>query len=90
MSLIEDIDEILELDRRKRADLDRVPLERTKRCSNYSRVMDLEESLYRKMRNKDIVRSVYNIDITQIYNKINKNLSKDKQLFNPFTKRKEV
>lgn len=90
MSLIDDLDEILEIERRKRIDLDKVPLERVKRCGNYTREIDIEESLYKKMKNKEIVRSVYNIDIIQIYNKINKNLSKDKQLFNPFIKRKEV
>lgn len=89
MSLVDKIDEIIGLNNRRLIELRNVPLEDTRRIGRYDYALDLEESLYCKLKEQEKINKKYNMKISELYEQINKNLNDDKKLFNPFIKKGE-
>lgn len=84
MNLVDKLDEIIELNKKRLVELKNVPLEDTKRIGNYEYEMDIKESLYKKLKQQEKINQKYNMEISELYEKINKNLRNGDKLVNPF------
>lgn len=89
MSLVDKLDEIIELNNRRLIELRNVPLEDTRRIGRYDYALDLEESLCCKLKEQEKINKKYDMEISKLYEQINKDLNNDKKLFNPFVKKGE-
>lgn len=89
MNLVDKLDEIIELNNRRLIELRNVPLEDTRRIGRYDYALDLEESLCWKLKEQEKINKKYDMEISELYEQINKNLNNDKKLFNPFIKKGE-
>ena len=89
MNLVDKLDEIIELNNRRLIELRNVPLEDTRRIGRYDYALDLEESLCWKLKEPEKINKKYDMEISELYEQINKNLNNDKKLFNPFIKKGE-
>lgn len=89
MSLVDKLDKIIELNNRRLIELRNVPLEDTRRIGRYDYALDLEESLCWKLKEQEKINKKYDMEISELYEQINKNLNNDKKLFNPFIKKGE-
>ena len=89
MNLVDKLDEIIELNNRRLIELRNVPLEDTRRICRYDYALDLEESLCWKLKEQEKINKKYDMEISELYEQINKNLNNDKKLFNPFIKKGE-
>ena len=84
MNLIDKLDEIIELNQRRFNELKNVPLEDTKRIGRYEYELDIEESLYNKLKQQKKINQKYNLEISKLYQELNKNLDDNYKLENPF------
>lgn len=84
MNLIDKLDEIIELNKKRFSELKNVPLESTRRIGRYEYEIDFEESLYIKLKQQEKINKIYNSQIDELYKKINENLDDNNKLENPF------
>lgn len=84
MSLVDKLDEIIELNNKKFKEISNVPLESTRRIGRYEYEIDFEESLYIKLKQQEKINKIYNSQIDELYKKINENLDDNNKLENPF------
>lgn len=84
MNLIDKLNEIIELNQRRFNELKNVPLEDTRRIGRYEYELDIEESLYNKLKQQEKINQKYNLETSKLYQEINKNLDDNYKLDNPF------
>lgn len=84
MNLIDKLDEIIEVNKKRMKEFREVPLERTKRIGRYEYELDIEESLYNKLNQQENINKKYNLEIDELYKKLNENLDDSNKLENPF------
>ena len=84
MNLIDKLDEIIEVNKKRMKEFREVPLERTKRIGRYEYELDIEESLYNKLNQQENINKKYNLEIAELYKKLNENLDDNNKLENPF------
>lgn len=84
MSLVDKLDEIIELNQRRFNELKNIPLEDTKRIGRYEYELDIEESLYNKIKQQEKINQKYNLETSKLYEELNKNLDDNNKLENPF------
>lgn len=84
MSLVDKLDEIIELNQRRFNELKNIPLEDTKRIGRYEYELDIEESLYNKIKQQEKINQKYNLETSKLYEELNKNLDNNNKLENPF------
>lgn len=84
MSLVDKLDEIIELNNKKFKEISNVPLESTRRIGRYEYEIDFEESLYIKLKQQEKINKIYNSQIDELYKKLNENLDDNNKLENPF------
>lgn len=84
MNLIDKLDEIIEVNKKRMKEFREVPLERTKRIGRYEYELDIEESLYNKLNQQENINKKYNLEIDELYKKLNENLDDRNKLENPF------
>lgn len=89
MNLIDKLDEIIEINKRRQNEIRNVPLEITKRIGRYEYELDIDESLYMKLNEQEKINRKYDSEISELYDEINKNLDNNNKLFNPFSKEGE-
>lgn len=87
MDLVSRLDEIIELNNRKLKELRNVPFEDTKRIGRYNYALDLEQSLYYKLKEKDKINKKYDLEISELYQNLNNELKNGNKLVNPFLRR---
>lgn len=84
MNLVNELDKIIELNKKRFSELKNVPLESTRRIGRYEYEIDFEESLYIKLKQQEKINKIYNSQIDELYKKINENLDDNNKLENPF------
>lgn len=84
MNLIDKLDEIIELNQKRMKEFKEVPLERTKRTSHYEYEIDFEEGLWDKLKKQEKINKKYDLEIFELYKKLNENLDDNNKLENPF------
>lgn len=84
MNLIDKLNEIIELNQRRFNELKNVPLEDTRRIGRYEYELDIEESLYNKLKQQEKINQKYDLETSKLYQEINKNLDDNNKLENPF------
>ena len=89
MSLVDKLDEIIELNKRRQKEIRNVPLENTKRVGRYEYELDIDESLPMKLNEQEKINKKYDSEISELYDEINKNLDDNNKLINPFSKEGE-
>lgn len=89
MSLVDKLDEIIELNKRRQKEIRNVPLENTKRIGRYEYELDIDESLPMKLNEQEKINKKYDSEISELYDEINKNLDDNNKLINPFSKEGE-
>lgn len=89
MNLIDKLDEIIEINKRRQNEIRNVPLEKTKRIGRYEYELDIDESLYMKLNKQEKINRKYDSEISELYEEINKNLDDNNKLVNPFSKKGE-
>lgn len=89
MSLVDKLDEIIELNKRRQKEIRNVPLENTKRIGRYEYELDIDESLLMKLNEQEKINKKYDSEISELYDEINKNLDDNNKLINPFSKEGE-
>lgn len=89
MSIVDRLDEIIEVNNKRLLELRNVPLEDTRRIGRYDYALNLEESLYYKLKEQEKINKKYDMEIAELYEKVNKNLNDCKKLVNPFIKKGE-
>lgn len=89
MSLVDKLDEIIEINKRRQNEIRNVPLEKTKRIGRYEYELDIDESLYMKLNKQEKINRKYDSEISELYEEINKNLDDNNKLVNPFSKKGE-
>lgn len=89
MSLVDKLDEIIELNKRRQKEIRNVPLENTKRIGRYEYELDIDKSLPMKLNEQEKINKKYDSEISELYDEINKNLDDNNKLINPFSKEGE-
>lgn len=89
MSLVDKLDEIIEANSKRLLELKKIPLEDTKRIGRYEYEIEIEESLYIKLKEQEKINKKYNLEIAELYKKLNENLDNSNKLENPFIKKGE-
>lgn len=84
MNLVNELDKIIELNKKRLGELKNVPLESTRRIGRYEYEIDFEESLYIKLKQQEKINKIYNSQIDELYKKLNENLDDNNKLENPF------
>ncbi len=84
MSIVDKLDEIIKLNNRRLLELRSVPLEDTRRIGRYEYELDIEESLFDKLKKQENINKMYNSQIDELYEELNKNLDDNNKLENPF------
>ena len=72
MNLIDKLDEIIEINKRRQNEIRNVPLEITKRIGRYEYELDIDESLYMKLNEQEKINRKYDSEISELYDEINK------------------
>ncbi len=86
MSMVDKLDEIIKVNNKRLLELRNVPLEDTRRIGRYDYALDLEESLCCKLKEQEKINKKYDIEISELYEEVNKNLNNGEKLVNPFKK----
>ncbi len=85
MNLVDKLDEIIELNNRRLKALKNLKIGSFKFDDYVSRFnVDIDDALYIKLQEKEKINQKYDLEIYELYEKLNENLDDNNKLENPF------